>query len=243
VSDVHGGFLVRQHRPWRLWLSLIIVLALLAVAFLLGRAWQDYELKRLRLDREVMQNRVAELDLRNRQLVKRNAQLESNARIEGDAYDQTQQSLVALQKEILDLKEQLAFYQGIVSPGKQAFGVHLQSFAIRPKNDMGLYGYKLVLTKQGKSDAPIKGRFDLRIMGARGDRRQTLEFKQAKTGFTEKDTRFSFRYFQVFEGELQLPEGFDPYEVVIEVKPTTRKVKAFTESIPWSGALNGGNNP
>ena len=243
MTDVHGGFLVRQHRPWRLWLSLIVVAALLAVMFLLGRAWQGYELERLRLNREVLQNRVAELELRNAQLVQRNAQLESSSRIEGDAYDQARQSLVALQKEILDLKEQLVFYQGIVSPEKQALGVHIQSFAVRPKNDMGLYAYKLVLTKQGKSDAVLKGSFGLRIMGTRGGQQQALALKQAKPDFTDKDTRFSFRYFQVFEGAVQIPDSFDPYEVVIEVKPKTRKVKAFTQSIPWSKALNGGENP
>ncbi len=242
MTDVHGGFLVRQHRPWRLWLSVLIVLALLAVSFLLGRAWQDYELERLRLNRDVLQNRVAELEMRNRDLVKRNAQLESGKRIEGDAYRQAQQSVVALQKEILDLKEQLVFYQGIVSPEKQALGVNLQSFEIRPRNDMGLYGYKLVLTKQGKSDAVLKGSFDLRIMGARGGKQQALELAKAKTDFTEKDTRFSFRYFQVFEGAVQLPEGFDPYEVVIEIKPKTRKVKAFGKNIPWSSALIGGED-
>jgi cell division protein FtsB len=243
VSDVHGGFLVRQHRPWRLWLSLLIVLLLLAVMFLLGRAWQNYELQRLQLTRETLQNRVAELEQRNQALVRRNAQLESSARIEGDAYAEARQSLVALQKEILDLKEQLVFYQGIVSPEKQAFGVHLQSFEIRPKNDMGAYAYKLVLTKQGKSDRPVKGRFDIRFMGIRDGKQQSLDLKAAAGNYREKATAFSFRYFQVFEGELKLPEGFEPYEVVVDVKPTTRKVKPFSEKIPWATATNGGNNP
>jgi len=242
VTEVHGGFLVRQHRPWRLWLSLIVVVALLLVMFLLGRAWQGYELERLRLSREVLQNRVAELELRNRQLVQRNAQLESSSRVEGDAYDQARQTLVALQKEILDLKEQLVFYQGIVSPEELALGVRIQSFALRPRNDMGLYAYKLVLTKQGKSDTVLKGRVELRIMGARDGRQQALPLKQVKPDFTDKDSRFSFRYFQVFEGAVQIPDNFDPYEVIIEVKPTTRKVKAFTRSIPWSKALSGGES-
>ena len=243
MSGIHGGFQVRQHRPWRLWLSLLVVAALLVVMFLLGRVWQNYELERLQLTRETLQSRVAELEQRNQQLVTRNAQLESSARIEGDAYTETQQSLVALQKEILDLREQLVFYQGIVSPEKQAFGVHLQSFELKPKNDMGLYAWKLVLTKQGKSDAAIKGRFDIRILGTRNGEQQSLSLKSVSPDITDKATRFSFRYFQVFEGALQLPEGFEPYEVAVEVKPSTRKVKPFTENIPWATATNGGDNP
>ncbi len=243
MSERHNGFLVREHRPWRFWLALFLVLVLLVIAFLLGRAWQDYELDRLRLSREVLQNRVAELEMRNKQLVKRNAQLESSARIEGDASEQARQSLVVLQKEILDLKEQLMFYKGIVSPEKQALGVNIQSFTLHQRNDMGLYGYKLVLTKQGKSNVVVKGRIDLRIMGVEDSIQKSLDLKSAKPDYKEKDSRFSFRYFQVFEGAVQLPKDFEPYEVVIEIRPATRKVKAFTENLAWTKALNGGDNP
>ncbi len=243
MSDIHGGFQVREHRPWRLWLALIVVAALMLSMFLIGRGWQDYEIKRLQLTRDTLQSRIAELEQRNQQLVKRNAQLESNTRIEGDAYAQAKQSLVALQKEILDLREQLVFYQGIVSPEKLAFGVHLQSFELKPKNDKGLYAWKLVLTKQGKSDAPVKGRFDIRIRGARNGKTRSLDLKAVSPGVTDKATRFSFRYFQVFEGELQLPEGFEPDEVTVEISPSTRKIKAFSENISWTTATNGGNKP
>ena len=55
-----------------------------------------------------------------------------------------------------------------------------------------------------------------------------------------KDTKFSFRYFQVFEGDIALPDGFVPFEVEIGIKPTTKKVKSFSETILWARVLSEG---
>jgi len=64
--------------------------------------------------------------------------------------------------------------------------------------------------------------------------------KQIKHSFNDKDVKFSFRYFQVFEGELLLPENFEPYDIELVIKPTTRKIKNFSETISWTQALSGG---
>ncbi|MDJ0881810.1 MAG: hypothetical protein QNJ56_09190, partial [Gammaproteobacteria bacterium] len=69
-----------------------------------------------------------------------------------------------------------------------------------------------------------------------------LPMKQVKQQYKEKDTKFSFRYFQVFEGELLVPDNFEPYDIELLVKPTTKKIKNFSENISWTEVLSGGNN-
>jgi hypothetical protein len=54
----------------------------------------------------------------------------------------------------------------------------------------------------------------------------------------ERDTHFSFRYFQVFEGEFSFVEDFVPYELEIGIVSTTKKVKSFTDSILWARVLS-----
>ena len=71
---------------------------------------------------------------------------------------------------------------------------------------------------------------------------QDLMLKQIKQDYEDKDTEFSFRYFQTFEGDLMLPGKFEPYEIQIKIDPTTRKIKPFTETISWAQALSGGTN-
>ncbi len=242
MSKAHGGFQVRQHNPWRLWLIVGLVLMLLLVMFLFGRAYQSYEVTQLKLQRQTLQARIEELESRNAQLVKTNAKLESDSRIEHDAYTRSKDSLLALQKKLLEMKEQLVFYQGIVSPEQLALGVNIQSFELTRKNDLGLYSYKLVLSKRGKSNKLVKGRFDFLVKGQQNEKSLDLPLKQLKQDYTDKDTRFSFRYFQVFEGELMLPEKFEPYDIQLKINPTTKKIKSFTETISWAQAVSGGVN-
>ena len=242
MNKAHVGFQVRAHNPWRYWFITAIAILLLAIMFYLGRAYQSYELIQLKLQQEVHLNRIAELDQRNSSLVRKNAQLTGDGRIEHDAYDLTNKSLVTLQKEMLELKEQLVFYQGIVSPEELALGVNIQSFDLTKKNDQGLYSYKLVLTKRGKSDKYIKGGFLMEVKGYSNGVQTNLPMKQIKQNYKSSDFKFSFRYFQVFEGDMLLPDSFEPYDVELEIKPVTRKLKDFTETITWVQALPGGDN-
>lgn len=242
MSKPHLGFKVRQHNPWRVWFALALILLLLVVMFLMGRAYQSFELSQLKLERETLYARIAELEQRNEGLVRRNAQLSSANKIEHDAYEQANQELVSMQREILELKEQLVFYQGIVSPEQLALGINVQSFELSKKNDLGLYAYKLVLTKRGKSSQYVKGSIEMLVKGQKEGEQEDLAIKQIKQNYQEKDFKFSFRYFQVFEGDMLLPDGFEPYDIELEIKPTTSKIKNFTETISWAQALPGGND-
>jgi len=242
MSKAHVGFQVRQHNPWRIWIVVGLVVLLLLVMFLVGRAYQSHELSQLKLKLQTLQSRIEEVEQRNASLVKKNARLESTSRIEHDAYEKVNRSLVVLQKKLLDMKEQLVFYQGIVSPEQLSLGVNIQSFELNKKNDLGLYSYKLVLSKRGKSNKFVKGRFDLLVKGQSNGKQQDLSLKQIKQGFKGKDTKFSFRYFQVFEGDMLLPGQFEPYDIQLKINPTTKKLKPFSETFSWTQAVSGGSN-
>ncbi len=242
MSKAHLGFQVRQHNPWRVWLGIALVLLLLFIMFLVGRAYQSFELRQLKLEKEVLMNRVVEVEQRNASLVKKNAKLQGISKIEHDAYEKANRSQVALQRELLEMKEQLVFYQGIVSPEQLSLGINIQSFELNKKNNLGMYYYKLVLSKRGKSNKFVKGRFDFLIKGQQDGQSKDLSLKKLKQEYKEKDSKFSFRYFQVFEGDMLLPDLFEPYDIQVKIKPTTKKIKPFSESISWTQAMSGGNN-
>jgi len=73
LSSLHGGFQVRQYRPWKVWVGCLLLLVFLAVSFHLGRSYQSYELDRALLERETLITRIDELESRNHKLVQENA--------------------------------------------------------------------------------------------------------------------------------------------------------------------------
>jgi hypothetical protein len=212
----------------------------MGVSFYLGEGYQAYALDRLKLEHETLLNRIAELETRNHNLVQKNAHLEGSSKIERDAYELSNQELVRLQQELLAQKEELVFYQGIVSPKDAALGVNLQSFEMRKKNNQNQYSYKMILTKSGKSTKKVKGGASVLIRGEQGGSVSELKISDLELEKPVKDTKFSFRYFQVFEGDIALPDGFVPFEVEIGIKPTTKKVKSFSETISWTRVLSEG---
>ncbi len=212
----------------------------MAMFFFLGRGYQDYQLERVQLEREYLLSRVDELETRNHNLVEKNAHLLGGSKIERDAYELANEELVRLQRQLLDQKEELAFYRGIVSPNDAKLGVNLQTFEIRKKNNQNQFSYKMILTKNGKSTVKVRG--DTRIL-IRGEQNGDVSEKDITDLALEKsaaNTKFAFRYFQVFEGDIALPDGFKPFEVEIGIKPTTKKVESFSETISWTKVLSEG---
>ena len=240
MNKPHGGFHVRQYRPWKLWVSLFLMIGLMAMFFYLGRGYQNYELERLLLERETLLSRIADLETRNRNLVQKNAHLEGSSKIERDAYELANRELARLQQELLAQQEELVFYRGIVSPKDATLAVNLQTFEIRKKNSQNHYSYKMILTKSGKSTKKISGGASVIIRGE--DENGVSEHNMTDLALDNpgKDPKFAFRYFQVFEGDIELPEGFEPFEVEIGIRPTTKKVKSFTETISWTRVLSEG---
>ncbi len=219
---------------------ILLLVGLMAMFFYLGKGYQSYELEHLKLERETLVSQIDELESRNHKLVQKNAHLEGASKIERDAYELANQELVRLQQELLAQKEELVFYRGIVSPKDAALAVNLQSFEVRKKNNQNQYSYKMILTKSGKSTKKIYGGANIVIRGENGGSVSELALTDLRLENPGKDTKFAFRYFQVFEGDIALPDGFQPYEVEIGIKPTTKKVKSFSETISWTRVLSEG---
>ena len=49
----------------------------------------------------------------------------------------------------------------------------------------------------------------------------------------EKGWAFSFRYFQDFDREIVLPDGFTPERITIEVRSRTRSISSIEETYSW----------
>ncbi len=167
----------------------------------------------------------------NAKLREQMAVLERSSQIEQEAYKQLEGTVNGLQDEILELKEELAFYRGIVSPGDAQAGLNLQTFELTPTLIERKYHYKLVLTQVLSTGVVAYGNISFSVEGSQEG--QPMEYTLAQLSDLNKELRFRFKYFQAFEGDLVLPEGFIPSKVNLVVKPRSRKHKQLTESINW----------
>jgi hypothetical protein len=212
---------VRPHRPWKD--AALVGGVALAMA---GLLWATFDYGRWRagydhVDAAREQARlVAELrDARssNAVLADRVALLERGSEIDETARAQVKGSITELQDEILELREELAFYRGIVSPDEGG-GLRIQSLKLSRGAQDRLWHWRLVLIQSIKHEQRAFGSIDLAVHGVRGGAPAQLGLREV-AATPSPVLQYSFRYFQDFEGDLMLPAGFTPGRIEVELQP------------------------
>jgi len=159
------------------------------------------------------------------------AQLQRAAQIERQAYNELDNNLKGLQGEILELKEELAFYRGIVSPRDASRGLRLQTFTIEAVGPRS-YRYKVVLTQVHKNDRLARGRVTLQVEGLQDGTPRILDLGRLSAK-PVKELNYRFKYFQKLEGDLKLPKGFQPLRATARILPGGRRQNIIQKTIDW----------
>lgn len=210
------------------------VVSVLLVAwgiFEFGRYRSGFDLIAVEQQRGQHAEQLAGLASENGQLREQIAILERSSQIEQEAYKQLETAVTGLQDEMLELKGELAFYRGIISPTDAAKGLSVQSFELHNRGEGRTYQYKLVLTQILNNDNIASGTVALVVEGLHEG--ETREYPLQDLSKQDGELRFRFKYFQIFEGALDLPEGFNPSKVSITVKPRTKSHKRLSQSYDW----------
>lgn len=231
---------VRPHRPLRngvIYTVLgVLVASAIAGAFEFGRLRAGFDAAEADRVRQRQADEIGTLTRQNRELRERIALLERSSEIDREAREQVQANLAAMQDEVLELREELAFYRGIVSPEDAQTGLRIQSFRLSNGPAEGLYHFRLVLIQAIKHDRRASGRVDVVVHGVRNGEPVSVPLQELVTGEVD-ELNYSFKYFQDFEGDIRLPEGFAPARVDIAVLPGGRDRDAIRRTIDWNEAV------
>ena len=235
--------IIKSYTPFKYWSKVVLVsileVALVWGAFELGYYRSGFDNKDLREKRDSLAKRMDEIDRFNKVLREKNAVLEQSKRIDKAAMTNVDGTIQGLQKEILELKEEVSFYRGIVSPNESKSGIKIASLAVRAvgKSDKGGYRFKLVLTHTRKKKHLVKGSGDMSITGLLAGKTKTLTLSSL-TNRRMKNLRLHFKYFQNIEGDIILPKGFEPTSVVINLNPQGRGVSSIHKNYDWADILS-----
>ena len=228
---------VRQLHPLRdLIVGVVGVVAIGASAYALyasanGRAQDDLVV--LYEERDELLVTVEALRNDNSALRERVAILARAQQVEGKAYEDVDTHLGSLQDEVLALKEEVAFYRGIVSAGKEK-GLKIQTFLVDKEATPGAYRFQLVLTQHLKRVKMISGTVKLKITDKQNNKPTNLLLSDT-SGERAKSLDFEFKFFQRIEGRFTLPNGFNPDRLQIQVVSKGKKPASVEKSFEWLG--------
>jgi hypothetical protein len=223
--------------PGRSWVQKsVIVVVLLVGAYLVfefGRFQARYNVvdavaKRLALKRE-----VAGLEAQIVEQKQAIALLETHRDIDRKAYEVVEDNLADLQRKIQEQSDAIAFYRGIVSPTDGSRGLRVQDLRLTKGKEERQFHVRLVLVQVMQHDRSVIGEVDFSIEGAQDGDSVTYALEQLLPPDADSNWPFSFRYFQDFDRELVLPDGFKPEKVNIEVISRTKSIASVKQSFLW----------
>jgi hypothetical protein len=175
--------------------------------------------------------RIRALEAENAQQRTQLAAAEVARRVDREGYKQVERSLGDMQSQIARLNQDLSFYRGLVQP-ESIVTVKVQQMQIVPEGTAGHYRLKFVLMQVGKPSGVVSGSAAITIDGLRQGKPLSLTFAEVAPN-RRATLAYSLRYFQDYDEPVQLPAGFEPTRVGVEIHSGKDSTHAFRQAFVW----------
>src|SRR6202022_1341453 len=235
MVDSFGKLVVRSYTPKRravlLGLAALLALGVLYAAFELGRHDAGFRVVDSVRGALSASARIRNLEKENERQRTQLEAAEVARRVDHEGYKLVQQSLGDMQSQIARLNQDLSFYRGLVQPDSLVH-VKVQQMQIVPETAAGQFRLKFVLMQTGKPAAGVGGTAMPSIEGLLGGKPGSLSYAQVspthRAGLT-----YSFRYFQDYDEPVQLPPGFEPTRIGVEIHSGRDAPHGFRQAFVW----------
>ena len=202
---------VRADFPWYWrWLGYIVLGALVV-----GVGWTTYDVgmelagfrqseaarAETKLREEIKQRAVETAELR--------AQLtaaERQMQIERATYGDLAKQVKSLAGENAALREDLAFFQSLMTMGGKEGALSVNRFRVQPETLPGEYRYRLLLVQTGQRVKEFQGTLQFVLNLEQGERKLVLTLP-AENEKNVKEYQVNFKYFQRVEGTFKVAPG------------------------------------
>jgi Family of unknown function (DUF6776) len=229
----------RHGRPiWVYALGFVVLGAAGYLCFELGRYEAGYSLLDQRHESEGYKQRLQNAEAENEQLRRKIAILETSGEIDKETYSQVEATLADLQSRIQAQEEELVFYRGIVSPQDGVPGLRIQSLQVLPTDQERRYTLRLTLVQAIVHNRRVSGTVRLQLDGTRDGQTASYEVGDLAPADSGYDMSYAFRYFQGLEAEFELPVGFEPQRVEVEIVPSESRADHISQSYEWSAVTH-----
>jgi hypothetical protein len=204
------------------------------LTFELGRYQGGYSLLDQRREQESFQQLIREQAAEAEELRRQITVLQMSQEIDRETYAQVESDLSQLQQRIQAQEEELAFYQGIISPEDGNAGLRVQNFAVTAAELDRHYLLRLVLVQTISHDRRVSGTVRLIVEGTREGEVAALSPGEVLPDEESGDIPFGFRYFQGLQREIVLPANFEPTQVSVEIWPEGSGGQRILHNYEWT---------
>jgi hypothetical protein len=202
---------VHAHVPWYWrWLGYVTLGALVV-----GVGWTTYDFgmelagfrqseaarAQAKLKEEIKQRTVENAELRSQVTAG-----ERQMQIERATYGDLAKQVKTLSEENAALREDLAFFQSLMTTGAKAGALSVNRFRVQPEALPGEYRYRLLLVQTGERVKEFQGTLQFVLNLEQGEQKFVLTLP-SETEKNTKDYQVNFKFFQRVEGTFKVAPG------------------------------------
>lgn len=205
----------------------------LYVMYELGRYDAGYDRQAAAQQRTELEVKVEKLEQANREM--RTQIAESDTIRVGRSHEQAEvaRAMEELQGQVARQSQELNFYRGLVKQNTPTLGVKVDQLHIIQGSRPASFLLKLALVRTGRADADAAGTVHLTLDGASTDGPKSLELATL-TGGHVRELRYALRYLQSLQQEVNVPSGFTPEQVSVELESARKDVPPLSQSFRWN---------
>ncbi|GLX77895.1 hypothetical protein tinsulaeT_12350 [Thalassotalea insulae] len=215
-------------------LLLLIVISLFS-GYRIGNFFHGYQQQTIAQQQQRLENLYAT----QAEQVRRINTLEVELEVERLASQKSQKLLTEIEQQHFQVKKELAFYEKVMAPEKQADGLVIDNVVISPTTSLDHYRFQVVLVQQRVKKRYAKGYIELSLAGSLNEKPYKLALEKI-ANIKKEDLNFSFQYFQIIEGEFTLPENFKPEQLLLAAVLPKRKWQKYyriDENYLWQNVM------
>lgn len=232
-----GKRAILVYQTWKLRVALVLLALVGGIGgwqlYALGQANAEAELVALRLERDQLAARLATQTADYREVQRRLAMLERSSQVDAEAYAGIRAERTALDNEIHQLREELNFYRGIMSPSTAKVGLQAQDFVVEPvAGSPDQVQIRLMLVQIKNNQQLARGNLEMTLSGEQDGQPRQYRMEQLSIAKLS-GIKYRFRYFQPVEDIWLLPQGFHPRQLNVKAVAANAKQPALEWTFSW----------
>ena len=159
--------------------------------------------------------------------------LQLGAEVDRQALEKMRRTLVLLDKKLSAYQEELDLYRNLVKSDPLEKGLRISNFLIRSTEKMGVYRYSFALRKTEGLAKMSEVSFSVNLEGVLADKTVQYSLADLDPNIVKMPLQSRFKYFQLIEGSIHLPDGFEPESIHAEIWLSAKKSRRQELLLSW----------
>lgn len=207
------------------------LLLFVSVAFVVGFSVPALLYVPAQVALDELQEQHDQLQLRYLETLQNLASCEMHSTVVRNSKDALRKSLEEQQQLLAEQDKTLGFYRQLMVADTPKEGLDLNAYSIIPLVN-NRYVYRLTFVQFARNHLQLNLALTVEVRGSEQGVEKSYPLADLLVEGVELPERLRFKYFQIVEGTLQLPEGFEPASIVISTLANTKK------AVPWEREVN-----